>query len=449
MFCSKCGHQLTDDAKFCPVCGQRVAVTGQPETGKAVSGRIDTASGQQEREQSSSMNQSSMDGGKKGEDEKINWREYLTIENIERYAPVAALIPLAMAVIVGVFNGLMGAFEGAEPVLNVVVIVLKTIFLLAAICGTAGLVYVAITKKDMAKVNTWLAPAGALFAVIACLGIAFDWGAVAWIFGIISVLLGLEFLARIVIGGQPMDSGFNPSAALNNYKKYYKDYRSKYATTKDLERAGIPDPENSKFDGTGIELLGYTILMVLVSTITCGIAAPWMICKIYRWRIGHTVINGKRLTFTGTGGSLLGNWILWELLTVVTCGIYAFFAHVALRKWELSHTYIEGEPILANGNESYFDGGSAAYFGYSLLGGLLLTITCGIAYPWVMAMLKKWDTGHQVINRKRLIFSGTGLGFLGEYIIIFLLSAITCGIYAPWGTVRMYKYIIRNTDFIN
>lgn len=174
-----------------------------------------------------------------------------------------------------------------------------------------------------------------------------------------------------------------------------------------------------------------------------------MICKIYKWRLSHTVINGKRLTFTGSGGSLLGHWILWEILTVITCGIYGLFVHVALRKWELQHTYIDGEPIVANGNESYFDGGSMAYVGYSLLGGLLLAVTCGLAYPWVMAMIQKWDTKHQVINRRRLEFSGSGLGFLGEYLIILIFTVITCGIYAPWGTVRMNKYIISHTDFVN
>ena len=31
MFCSKCGHQLDDGAKFCSVCGQPVAEKGQEE----------------------------------------------------------------------------------------------------------------------------------------------------------------------------------------------------------------------------------------------------------------------------------------------------------------------------------------------------------------------------------------------------------------------------------
>lgn len=450
MFCRNCGSQINDGMKFCTNCGEKVLVDIVTENVAETTGAEVTPNVPVVVEQSNYTNASDVIVD---DEEKINWKEFMTMDNIERFAPVAALLPIVMSVVCVVLGGILYATLGKIPVGNVICNVafflLKALFIFVAAGATAGLVYVALNKKDVANINTWVAPAGTFLATIACLGIAFRWGVVAWIFGIVAVLLGLEFLARIVIAGMPMDSTINPVAAINTYKQYYADYKAKYPTTKDLERAGIADPENSKFDGDGIELFGYTILTSIVCLVTCGIAAPWMICKIYRWRISHTVINGKRLTFTGSGGSLLGRWILWELLTVVTCGIYGFFVHVALRKWELSHTFIEGEPIYANGNESYFDGGSFAYFGYGLLSGLLLLVTCGFAYPWVMAMLQKWDTKHQVINHRRLVFSGSGLGFLGEFIIIFILSLITCGFYGPWGTVRLNKYIIRHTDFVD
>ena len=450
MFCSKCGHQLADDAKFCSVCGQKVENVKEENAQEVGENGTPVRENAQQQYQQQAQQSSYTEGKQEyaGEEERVNWKEYFTMENIERFAPFAAVLPLGLWLISGIF-GLLSAIPVVGMVFHIATVILKLVFVIASIAATVGLIYIAVTKKDMSSVYTWIAPVGSFLGAIACLGIALDWGVVAWICGIVSVLLGLEFVARIVIGNQPMDSKFDPAGAAGEYKKYYQDYKAKYATTKDLERAGVVDPENSKFDGAGIELLGYMLLSALVSVITCGIAAPWMICKIYRWKTSHTVINGKRLTFTGSGASLLGHWILWELLSVVTCGIYAFFAHVALRKWELKNTYIEGEPIVANGNESYFDGGSFTYFGYGLLGGLLLLLTCGIAYPWVMAMLQKWDTKHQVINNRRLAFSGSGLGFLGEYIIIFLLTVITCGIYAPWGTVRMNKYIVRNTDFIS
>lgn len=424
MFCTNCGNQLKDGAKFCPNCGAKVSQDG-------AGGNADQTSAE----------------------EKIKWREFLTLENIEKFAPAAALVPLAMAIVCGVLGGILFATIGQIAIGRVIcklfMFVLKTLFIAVTAGATGGLVYIIVHKKDKSLVNTWVTPFGTLMATISCLGIAFGWSAVSRIFGIIAVLLGLEFLARIVIAGKPIESPVDPKAAFETYKKYYDAYKAKYPTTKDLERAGIADPENSKFDGSGIELFGYYVLTTIVCLITCGIAAPWMICKTYKWRISHTVINGKRLTFTGNGASLLGHWILWEILTVITCGIYGFFVHIALRKWEMSHTFIENEPILAGENESYFDGGSLQYLGYGLLSGILLMITCGISYPWVMVMLQKWDTKHQVINRRRLVFSGSGLGFLGEYLIIFILTVITCGLYAPWGTVRMNKYIIRNTDFVS
>lgn len=442
MFCTKCGHQLDQGASFCPACGQKVGGTNAGETPTGTPG-TGNAQQQYQYQQTSYTN-----GNSEDTEDKVNWKDYLTQENLERFAPLATLLPIGLMVISIIF-GLLGRIPAVGIVFFVISVILKILFTLITIGATAGLIYIAVKKKDVTSVFTWFAPFGTFLAAIACLGITFGWTIPAWICGIGALLLGLEFAARIVIENQPMDSPFNPAGVIDTYKKAYRDYKAKYATSKELEKAGIVDPENSKFDGTGLQLLGYNLLLVLVSAVTCGIATPWMICKIYRWRIGHTTINGRRLVFTGSGGSLLGHWILWELLSVITCGIYTFFAHVALRKWELKHTYIEGEPVLAESNASYFDGNSFAYFGYSLLGGILMVVTCGIAYPWVMAMLQKWDTKHQVINNRRLVFSGSGLGFLGEYIIIVLLSAITCGIYAPWGKVRMNKYIVRHTDFVS
>lgn len=205
--------------------------------------------------------------------------------------------------------------------------------------------------------------------------------------------------------------------------------------------------KESYFDGTGLQLLGHSLLAVLLITITLGFATPWMICRIYRWRVNHTVINGKRLVFTGSGTSLLGHYILWSLLTVITCGIYGFFMYVAIRKWEVERTYLDGEPIYANTKASYFDGGSFAFFGYQILTGLLFIVTLGIGYPWVMSIMENWDIRHQVLNGRRLKFNGSGGGFFVEYLIIFLLSIITLGIYGPWAAARLNRYVVKNTEF--
>lgn len=400
------------------------------------------------------------------QNEKKDWKSYITLENIERYAPAAALAPAvvaAMSLLRIVLGGLIllyiyispiraalstvsGVIKLFQAIINVIKL-FQVIICIVTLAATAGLVYVAIKKKEISNVWVWVSPVAALVACISCaiFAFSFSWNWFAFILGAISFVIGLEMLARITIAGQPMESHINQEEAFATYK----NYADQYLKTEKMESSMvIANPENSYFDGSGFELLGYTLLTALVSTITCGIAAPWMICKIYKWRLSHTVINGRRFTFDGTGAALLGHWIIWEILSVVTCGIFTFFAHVALRKWELSHTYIDGEPIAPGSNVSYFDGNSFQYFGYGLLGGLLMGVTCGIATPWVVCMLQKWDTKHQIVNNRRLVFSGTGLGFLGEYIIIALLSIITCGIYTPWGIVRQMKYIVRHTDFV-
>ncbi|MGC6767234.1 DUF898 family protein [Enterococcus sp. LJL51] len=66
--------------------------------------------------------------------------------------------------------------------------------------------------------------------------------------------------------------------------------------------------------------------------------APWGICMMYRWKIEHTVIEGRRCQFTGTAIGLFGSWIKWLLLTIVTLGIYGFWVQIKLEQWKVSHT---------------------------------------------------------------------------------------------------------------
>ena len=95
---------------------------------------------------------------------------------------------------------------------------------------------------------------------------------------------------------------------------------------------------DSYFDGGLLQMIGWTILGVLVTALTLGICMPWAYCMIYRWEARHTVIGGRRLIFDGTAAQLFGKWILWLLLTIVTAGIYGFWVGIKLKKWKVSHT---------------------------------------------------------------------------------------------------------------
>ena len=104
---------------------------------------------------------------------------------------------------------------------------------------------------------------------------------------------------------------------------------------------------NSYFDGGFFQLLGWRILGWLITTITLGICLPWAKCMIERWRVKHTVIEGRRLAFDGKGIQLLGTWIKWLLLSIITIGIYALWIPIKMEKWVTKHTYFADQEVKA------------------------------------------------------------------------------------------------------
>jgi len=92
------------------------------------------------------------------------------------------------------------------------------------------------------------------------------------------------------------------------------------------------------FDGGAGTYLPMAILAWLLTSVTLGIAYPWAVCMMQRWRTEHTYIDGRPLTFTGSGGDLFVHWIKWFLLCIITLGIYSFWVVPELNRWIVEHT---------------------------------------------------------------------------------------------------------------
>lgn len=95
----------------------------------------------------------------------------------------------------------------------------------------------------------------------------------------------------------------------------------------------------SFFDGS---LLHYVLLAILGSVVTlfsAGILYPWVLCRVYGWKINHTVIEGKRMKFKGSAVGLFGNWIKWLFFSIITLGIYSFWVKIKLEDWKAKNTY--------------------------------------------------------------------------------------------------------------
>ena len=451
MYCSHCGKEIDSDASFCPFCGEKNENAGK----SSINDMIDNAgeeigSGIEDavNEFKESFKDASETISKKMEDadgHKKDWKEYLTKENLEKLAALSLLLPLFMGVVnvvvSRVFFGL-SFFPLVGYVFGIVPSLVRLIFVLVSLCGVAATAY--ILYEDESKRNTWtyILLGCNVLAAISCIGVMFYWSkALRFIFGLISLVYGIDAVSRVIVQNKGFESQPDVSKDLNAYKDWYENYKKEHASEESTELATADNGPKSYFDGKGSTLFGLYLLTFLLTCVTCGLAAPWMICKVFRWRKSHTVIDGRRLSFNGTGGSLFGHWLLWELLTVVTCGIYSFFMHVALRRWEMQHTTYEDEPAGAG----QFDGNSFQYFGYALLETVLLMLTCCLAAPWTITLIEKWEMKHSVIINGRMKYEGTALGLLGQYIIVLILTVITLGIYSPWGTVRINKYIYSHT----
>ncbi|MCC5890908.1 MAG: DUF898 family protein [Alkalibacterium sp.] len=95
----------------------------------------------------------------------------------------------------------------------------------------------------------------------------------------------------------------------------------------------------SYFDGGLLQLIGWTIVGTVATIISFGLLYPWSLCRLFGWRINHTVIDGRRLEFSGTALGLFGNWLKWWLLTIITLGIYSFWVRIKLEDWKVRHTH--------------------------------------------------------------------------------------------------------------
>lgn len=96
---------------------------------------------------------------------------------------------------------------------------------------------------------------------------------------------------------------------------------------------------------------------------------------------------------------------------------------------------------------SYFDGTLLQQVWMSLTSGLMVVLTLGIATPWAVCRLVRWETSHTVIEGNRLRFVGKPMNLFGQWVKWLLLTIITFGIYGFWVNIKMKQWITKHTVF--
>lgn len=94
-----------------------------------------------------------------------------------------------------------------------------------------------------------------------------------------------------------------------------------------------------------------------------------------------------------------------------------------------------------------FDGSAGDFFVVYVLYVFLTAITFGLASPWTMCMLVRWQTEHTLINGRRLRFEGAGSSLLGLFIVTYFLVLITLGIYIFWAVPKIIRWFTEHIEF--
>jgi uncharacterized membrane protein YjgN (DUF898 family) len=92
------------------------------------------------------------------------------------------------------------------------------------------------------------------------------------------------------------------------------------------------------FDGGALDYFAARMISIVLTVMTLGLALPWSVCIMERWRAKHTILNGQRLAFTGTGLQLFGQYLKWWFLCGVTFGIYLFWLAPKITQWTTQNT---------------------------------------------------------------------------------------------------------------
>lgn len=453
MRCWKCHAELPEGAPFCYYCGasQNVSTSAAPQQGY---GQRTTGTGRPPRKKKPvHLGNSEFD-------------LYEVLEKVAAVAGFASVMPIALDVFTALFvfiGDLFGFFSifgqlfyTIASVVEMANTIVHVILMIALIAEVAGLIYYMVEEKQSENQVFFVAIGASALAFVALVFSMLDIGFVFILLAIAAFVLGTDIYVKVMVDKVGLHGKIDPAYDFNTMLGYVK------STKNNMENEGEsvrPDPSlinrynsnESWFDGTGVQIIGYYLLCVLLAVVTCGILLPWGYVMIIRWRVSHTVINGRRQYFNGTAMQLFGLWVKWILLSLVTCGIYVYFAQVDYKKWETKHTTYADDPGISNQafNDSVFTGNSFEFLGYSILTGILSSVTCSIAYPWCDTMITKWEKRNTVIRNQRYYYDGTGGGIFFIWLTNTILTVLTCGLFAPWAMVRENKYIVSHTHVEN
>lgn len=203
----------------------------------------------------------------------------------------------------------------------------------------------------------------------------------------------------------------------------------------------------SYFDGSLLDLMGWNFLRNILKAFTFGLGGAWGDCLYLKYKLSHTVLNGKRLKFEGQGSEYFVEQFKWTFLTIITLGIYALWIPINKTKWLVSNIHFEDSEF--DKTKTFFCGSMLRLLGINILCILITVISFGILAPLAECIKLRWIVKNTVINDTGIIFKGKTLSLYGKYIKWIFLTIITLGIYSLWVPIRKIDWEVENTELMN
>ncbi|MCF4129237.1 DUF898 domain-containing protein [Methylobacterium sp. SyP6R] len=199
---------------------------------------------------------------------------------------------------------------------------------------------------------------------------------------------------------------------------------------------GAPVTFDTRLDGlTWLALKGF-----LLSLVTFGVYRFWYMTDLRRFFWSRTAIDGSPAEYTGTGKELfLGFLVALVLLVPVYLGLFAIslaFPRLAPFSVVISFVtlFVLGQYALYRGRRYRAmrtlwrgirlgqDGSASVYAARAAGWWLLVSLTFGLAFPFMRASQERYRIDHTLIGTSRLNSEARGRKLLGPWLLFYLVG---------------------------
>lgn len=170
---------------------------------------------------------------------------------------------------------------------------------------------------------------------------------------------------------------------------------------------------------------------------------PIAIHGSYRYRMSRTSWRGIRFGYRGERQEFVKLFFKWIFYTIISLGIYGSWFQINLRNYVLSN-------IRFGDAEFNYDGDGGDYFILNLKGYFLTVITLGIYGFWWQKDIFEYFVNNLSLHKedKSVEFTSTATGgdFFGLIVTNVLLIILTLGFGYAWVVTRTIKFIFDHIE---